>query len=336
MDIYIHREDRRYGPYTSGQLRQMLADGSVTREDLSSRGGDERIPVARLLEESPPPPPAPEIAVTAADLIPEPAPVKLWNPNHAASAAVLSFGILGPVIHAANWKDLGQEERLRGAWKWVKVFLATYVAIFLFAERLTDKDGVHYGTVILFGLLACWWFGAGKRQVKFIRKLPPGRVVYRSSTPLVFGSLVSVLGMFMIFFPGPGGRGSLLKWKAGNYSARAQRATEALVRMNLKSPSTARFSKFTVLDSSGPYFQTLVTVDSQNSFGAMVRGDVVTAFKLKDDKEFEYNRFLPVIFIEPNAFLGRGEFNMIQEEMIQNQKRGLKWPGMKSSDESEE
>lgn len=200
MEILISRGERQYGPYSEAQVRQMLHDGSVTLLDQASVGGAGWAPLSEI--------PAfvgegagDSIQVTAADLIPVPPPVVLWNPNHAASVAVLSLGILGPLIHAFNWKTLGRTDRQMSALGWAGAFLAAYVLIFLFGDWITSDDGQSYGVAIMVGLLVCWWFGPGKEQVKFVKGLPAGKVSFRSSRPLVFGSLALLGGMLAVFLP---------------------------------------------------------------------------------------------------------------------------------------
>lgn len=194
MDIYIHREDRRYGPYTGDQLHRMLADGSVTREDLASRGGDERIPVARLLEESPPP--APEIAVTAADLAGNSTPPRIWNPNHADLVSGVFcvlvgglFSLLGPVIHALNWHRLGRRGEAMMSWGWAAVFaLVLLILSLLWGDDFDYTPGTPSG--IMFILMIVWHLAQGRSQARFVKGLPAGSVRFRSCMPLVLGSLV--------------------------------------------------------------------------------------------------------------------------------------------------
>ena len=252
---------------------------------------------------------------------------QLWNPVHAALLSLVSLGLAGPVAHALNWKTLGESGFQKRSLNWAAGFIG--LDLFLFASN--GALGV-YGWLVLLVLICVWYARLGHQQVAYLRGRLPAQTT-RSSKPLVLTSALALIVALAIGAPDesrPDGGGKGWSWngKSEDLSARARRATETLVRNNLKSPSSAQFSKFEVLDSSGPFFQTMITVDSQNGFGAMIRSDAVTVFKLEEDGKFRYNQFDPVLFIEPNNFLKRGEFNMLQEEIIQSQKRRIKWPGI--------
>lgn len=117
---------------------------------------------------------------------------------------------------------------------------------------------------------------------------------------------------------------------------RAEAATETLIRDSLKAPSTARFSAFRVIDSSGPYFQTMVSVDSENSFGAMLRDDFLVAFKLEDGGKFSYNLTTGVQVLSKDEFLPIEESERALKSIMEFQKRGLKWPGSEERKRAEE
>jgi hypothetical protein len=332
MEITISRGERTYGPYSEDQVRDMLRTGSVVAHDVARCEPDGKWTtvdqILGLLVQPPHSPPEP-IAVTAADLVNQQPAVKVWNPNHAASLSVISLGIIGPLVHAHNWGALNRPEEKRKAGKWAIVFVVCYAAMVLFGDQLQHADGSSPLTLVAIGLTIAWYFGHGRSQARYLKSLPPGTVAMKPTKPLLIASL-AVLGVLLAVSMFP--LGALAGKTPGGLTAesteRAERATRTLVQKNLKSPASARFSDFRVMDSSGPYFQTMITVDSQNGFGAMIRNDAVVAFKLIEDGEFEFNQMTAVLFIEPNSFLKRGEFTLMQEETIAMQKRMLKWPGL--------
>lgn len=63
----------------------------------------------------------------------------------------------------------------------------------------------------------------------------------------------------------------------------AQVVCEDFVEDRLKSPSSADFSDETVTQIRGPVWEVAGAVDSENSFGAMIRNDYTCRVKFKGD-----------------------------------------------------
>jgi hypothetical protein len=75
-----------------------------------------------------------------------------------------------------------------------------------------------------------------------------------------------------------------------NPEERAKNSAKTLVLNNLKAPSTANFAESKILHQQHPWYQVLVFVDAQNSFGAYIRNSFVCTLKLEEGDKFTYNR----------------------------------------------
>lgn len=201
MTITIRRGERHYGPYEVQDVHRMLSDGSVTRSDLASLDGVEWTTVGQLPGFADQPGHAKVLEVTAADLVDSLPPAQIWNPNHAASLAVISLGVIGPAVHAMNWRRLGKPEEQKKAFGWVGAFAAAYLAIFWLGDRMIREDGSSYATAIVIGILFAWYFSHGRQQARYVKDLGPSRASFRSSKPLVLASLAILGGLLALYLP---------------------------------------------------------------------------------------------------------------------------------------
>jgi len=69
----------------------------------------------------------------------------------------------------------------------------------------------------------------------------------------------------------------------------AKSAAEELVKDTLKSPSTANFIDTEVIGKKDELFMVKVTVDAQNSFGAMIRGCFLVVVEVNASKPNRYS-----------------------------------------------
>ncbi len=69
----------------------------------------------------------------------------------------------------------------------------------------------------------------------------------------------------------------------------AKLAAEELVKDNLKAPSTANFTDAEVIDKKDELYMVKVTVDAQNSFGAMIRGYFLVVVKVNTSEPNRYS-----------------------------------------------
>lgn len=84
----------------------------------------------------------------------------LWNPNVAASWSLLFSPIFGALIHAKNWKELGQEENAKKSMLWAYIGMI-FMIVFIFLP-----DSLGFTPAIIF--LLVWYFVVGNKQMKYI------------------------------------------------------------------------------------------------------------------------------------------------------------------------
>lgn len=127
-------------------------------------------------------------------------------------------------------------------------------------------------------------------------------------------------------------------------TANIRNAATTIIRNKLKSPATAQFSNFKIIDSAPPYYQIFVTVDSQNVFGALIRGHYICAFKLEDGR-YQYAKTNGIEEIASPDLLEPEPANMSPVEsterytikvILKYQKEALGWPGLAKSEDGKE
>lgn len=243
---------------------------------------------------------------------------------------------IAPYMHVLNWKALGRPDEAAKSAKWAWAML-TFDIVFV-AIVVTAKSGDSNLSSFAFGrflLLVVWAAMNGRRQQKFVKALPPGSVTERSQwTPwgmgLAYAALIFgfVLVTTVLRTAGPGiwkGDDSILP-AIQNRSGRAEAVTKQMIEKTLKSPRSAQYSNFRILDSNGLLYQTIITVDSQNSYGALVRGEFLCAFRFEDDslEKYTFNRWTSLFDL--SEMRGTREYNIREKGLLQ--KLALKWPGV--------
>lgn len=69
---------------------------------------------------------------------------------------------------------------------------------------------------------------------------------------------------------------------------RAASVTKSMIGEDLKSPISAVYSDFKIIKAEHPYYQTAITVDAQNGFGAMIRTSFICVFQLGDGDKYSH------------------------------------------------
>ncbi|MEK8088135.1 hypothetical protein WNB94_17180 [Aquabacterium sp. A3] len=94
----------------------------------------------------------------------------LWNPDVAAVLSWLLFtSLFGSLIHAANWKRLGQRGKMWKSVGWAATYVATIMAVVIYGTANHDSDST-YKLVLLANFLnvAFWYFISGRAQSKYL------------------------------------------------------------------------------------------------------------------------------------------------------------------------
>lgn len=94
----------------------------------------------------------------------------LWNPDLAALLSILFSPIFGAIIHALNWKRLGQPRRALAAWIWAGLILLVFVGVAIYGgmARINERTIDAYFRLTQLFTLILWYFGTARAQGKFI------------------------------------------------------------------------------------------------------------------------------------------------------------------------
>ena len=102
---------------------------------------------------------------------PKPDSITLWSPDKAALFSWFLFTpIFGAIIHAINWRKLGERKKAKYSWYWaIGIFLVFNIAG-AFAEA---KDYNPHDLNMLLGLIhlpitLLWYFTFGRPQSKYV------------------------------------------------------------------------------------------------------------------------------------------------------------------------
>ncbi|BCU76405.1 hypothetical protein [Luteolibacter sp. LG18] len=258
--------------------------------------------------------------------------------------AFLVCPVLGPIAHRKNWLALGylDEARKSQAWAWIfgALMVGWQIAVVLSADALAAWP-------LYIVLFAVWYWTLARKQSKLMQQDLVGAYRKKSFIPAAFLGIAGTVALILVTnairptLVATGGGGPKAEVNnetttdsksVSNRLALAKNATEQIVLKSLKSPSTARFSGFKIVENSGDFFLTFTSVDSQNGFGAMVRSHFITVFKLEGEK-FIYDTLSALEEVASPEAVERP--NMDLETTIVVQKRQIKWPGSEKEVEDE-
>jgi hypothetical protein len=126
----------------------------------------------------------------------------LWNPNAAACWSILFTPVFGALLHAANWRALGEPARARTNvfCVWVTVALLVLHAGALFVTH-SDAMNLYIQTGFV-GILVGWYFTIGRTQARYIKAERPDYVKKGWGVPLlaalcVWGAYLGILFSIM-------------------------------------------------------------------------------------------------------------------------------------------
>jgi hypothetical protein len=104
----------------------------------------------------------------------------LWNPDVAALLSwVLFTSLFGALIHAANWKRLGDHDRAVFSLGWASVALISFLAVGVYAGV---RQKPQFALAVLAHLVNvfAWYFMSGRGQSKYVVAVLRGRYERRS------------------------------------------------------------------------------------------------------------------------------------------------------------
>ncbi len=114
---------------------------------------------------------------------------QLWNPNAAACWSLLFTPVFGALLHAFNWRQLGQTAKAQQSMFWVYGALVVLLVALVLPQSVL-RDVRH---LPLMALLLAWYFLSAKPQVAYIRD---NAISYEKRTwvlPLAIGFVGLVL-----------------------------------------------------------------------------------------------------------------------------------------------
>jgi hypothetical protein len=94
----------------------------------------------------------------------------LWNPDVAALLSWLGFtSFFGAIVHAANWRRLGQRRKMWASLAWAAALPVSMFVAGVVAGHIKLRDAVVPLTfAVTFLNIIAWYFLSGRRQSKYI------------------------------------------------------------------------------------------------------------------------------------------------------------------------
>ncbi|QMT31720.1 hypothetical protein [Alysiella filiformis] len=90
---------------------------------------------------------------------------KLWSPNKVAVAAVVISPVLGAVLTAINWRELGRDDWATPQQLWAKRFVYAHFVLAILAILTSWVWVLFLGSVLA---VWWWWHGGGRAQYRFV------------------------------------------------------------------------------------------------------------------------------------------------------------------------
>jgi hypothetical protein len=123
----------------------------------------------------------------------------LWSPDKAALFSWFLFTpIFGAIIHAINWKKLGENKKAKYSWFWAIGILLIFNITGAFAEaKHYSSDDIYKLTALMhIPITLLWYFTFGRSQSKYVmNKFKNGYTKNSWLVPfcisiIIFGSLI--------------------------------------------------------------------------------------------------------------------------------------------------
>ena len=114
---------------------------------------------------------------------------ELWNPNAAANWSLIFSPIFGAVLHAKNWKELGNLHRAKANKIWIWITAIWLAAILYISADPRPRSSSAFPFQI-FGLipLLIWYFSQARVQARLVKEKYGNRYKRRKwGVPLLWG-----------------------------------------------------------------------------------------------------------------------------------------------------
>ena len=91
----------------------------------------------------------------------------LWNPNASAAWSLIFSPAFGAILHAINWKVLGQPDKAKEnkGWAWAIIILLLLIAVIPPNVEFVE-DAARVGGIML---LVAWYVSQGRVQATYVK-----------------------------------------------------------------------------------------------------------------------------------------------------------------------
>lgn len=119
--------------------------------------------------------------------------IELWSPDKAAFFSIIFSPIFGAVIHALNWKALGEKSKSRMSWIWaVLIWLAFSVVTASGEAKLYDFEVITMHLQLTqMVIIVLWYFLSARAQSKYlVTHYPQGYTKKSWVYPICFSIII--------------------------------------------------------------------------------------------------------------------------------------------------
>lgn len=101
---------------------------------------------------------------------PKPSTTTLWSPDKAAFFSVFFTPIFGAIIHALNWKMLGQKKLAVQSWIWAGAIFILFnlVAVYAYSKQYSYDSIEGFLKLTQLVSIVIWYFLSARKQSKYV------------------------------------------------------------------------------------------------------------------------------------------------------------------------
>jgi len=117
---------------------------------------------------------------------------EIWSPDMAAGLSIVFTPVFGVILHALNWRRLGEKRRALASWVWAGLMVFIVAGAYgwgLFGVKSYAASESYLRTA-LFGSLIIWYFAAGRVQSKYVSTKFGSQYIEESWATPVCGALI--------------------------------------------------------------------------------------------------------------------------------------------------
>lgn len=92
----------------------------------------------------------------------------IWNPNAAANWSLIFSPAFGAILHAINWKALGQPDKAKVNRAWARGVIVFLLLLSIIPPNIKIAEGIGRMSAVV--LLLTWYFSQGRAQAKYVKE----------------------------------------------------------------------------------------------------------------------------------------------------------------------